>query len=87
VAQVEKATGISRHTAEQYMAEMDWVGVSTFEKDGIGKPSHLYLNPEWAWCASEEFAPLLLGHAQAANEEPLPGSAAAQNLANFGGCV
>jgi hypothetical protein len=28
------------------MAEMDWLGVAVFEKEGNGKTSHLSLNPD-----------------------------------------
>jgi len=60
VAQIAQATRVSRHTAETYMAELEWLGVATFEKDGNGQASHLCLNPDWEWCVRPEFAPLLL---------------------------
>ena len=60
VKQVEEATGVSRHTAEGLMKEMDWLGVARFETEGIGKPSHLELRPERAWIAQGKFAALLL---------------------------
>ena len=60
VKQVEEATGVSRHTAEMYMEEMDWLRVMKFDKEGVGKPSQLSIRPEWDWCMSASFAPLLL---------------------------
>ncbi len=63
VRQVEEATGVTRHTAENLMKDLDRLGVMTFEKDGDGKPSHLSIRPEWSWCMAKDFAPLLLGTA------------------------
>ena len=60
VSQVESAAGVSRKTAGQYMDEMHWLGLATFEAEGTGKASHLVLKPEWAWCMGEDFVPLLL---------------------------
>ena len=59
VKQVEEATGVSRHTAEGVMAEMEWLGVAQFENKGNGIPALLTLKPEWAWIAQGEFAALL----------------------------
>jgi hypothetical protein len=60
VSHVQKAAGVSRHTAEQYLGEMQWLGFATFEAESTGKASHLVLKPEWAWCMGGEFLPLLL---------------------------
>jgi len=61
VNQVEEVTGVSRHTAERIMQDLDWLGVMRFNKEGDGKASSLAIRSEWAWCVSEKFAPFLLG--------------------------
>ena len=64
VSHIQKTAGVSRHTAEQYMGEMQWLGLATFEAEGTGNASHLALNQEWAWCMGEEFLPLVLDLAE-----------------------
>ncbi len=60
VAQVEEATGVSRHTAERIMEDLDWLGVMKLEKEGVGKPSQLSIRPEWEWVVSGDFGALLV---------------------------
>lgn len=71
VSQVEKAVGVSRHTAEEIMREMEALGLMDFQQEGVGKPALLVIKDEWAWCMTENFRALLLG----------------SDLAKFGGCV
>lgn len=49
VHHVETALGVSRHTAENAMEEMHWLGVAAFNKPGKGIPSILTLKPKWEW--------------------------------------
>ncbi len=60
VRHIQEAAGVSRHTAEQYMGEMQWLGLAKLEAEGTGNAAHLVLKAEWAWCMGEEFLPLLL---------------------------
>ena len=60
VKQVENAVGRSRHTAESYMAEMEWLGFASFQTPGNGSASFLSINPDWVWSMEEEFRSLLL---------------------------
>lgn len=59
VREVEEAASVSRHTAEAIMEEMDWLGLTTFCKEGNGRPSHLNLKSEWEWCLEATFGSLL----------------------------
>lgn len=61
VSQVEKATNVTRHTAEEIMREMDALGLMEFQSEGAGKAASLAMNSEWAWCMTERFRALLLG--------------------------
>ena len=56
---LENATGRSRNTVLDLMDELTWLGVTEFEKQGAGKPSHLRLHPEWARTVWGDFANLL----------------------------
>lgn len=60
VEEVESVTGVSRHTAEEIMEDMSWLGIAKFEKPGTGKASYLSICPEWKWVTSGEFKELLL---------------------------
>ena len=60
VAQVEEATGVSRHTAERIMEDLDWLGIMKFEKEGVGRPSQLSIRSEWEWIVSGDFGALLV---------------------------
>lgn len=76
VQQVEAAAGGSRHTAEDLMEELAWLGIMKFEKQGTGKTSLLSVRPEWAWAVSTDFAALLIEAAtwQKSGDEREPGN-------------
>lgn len=61
VSQVEKATKVTRHTAEEIMREMEALGLMDVQHEGVGKPALLVMKDEWAWCMKEGFRALLLG--------------------------
>ena len=67
VSQVEKATKVTRHTAEEIMREMEALGLMEFQREGVGKPALLVMKDEWAWCMREGFRALLLGGGLAAS--------------------
>lgn len=60
VTQVEKATRVSRHTAEATMREMEALGLMEFQHEGVGRPALLAIKNEWAWCMAEGFRALLV---------------------------
>lgn len=60
VEQVSTATGISRHTAESRMAELDWLGLMTFNQAGMGKTARLSIHEKWAWVMAPQFRKLLM---------------------------
>jgi hypothetical protein len=61
VAQAHVALGVSLDTARKAMEEMDWLGIAQFIEAGTGKPAYLTLDPNWSWCADNNFRPLLVG--------------------------
>lgn len=58
VKQVEQAARVSRHTAEEIMAEMEVRGFAKLDKRGNGKASYLVLDAEWQWVALETSGPI-----------------------------
>jgi len=61
VAQAQEALGVSPETARKAMDEMGWLGIARFIEPGSGKPAYLTLEPNWSWCADDNFRSLLLG--------------------------
>ncbi|MDK2743469.1 MAG: hypothetical protein NDI90_11180 [Nitrospira sp. BO4] len=61
VQQVATVLEVSRHTAEDRMTEMEWLGCMVFDKPGNGKESTLRVRPEWTWFVTGQGAGLLLG--------------------------
>lgn len=60
VSQVEKVATVTRHTAEEIMLEMEALGLMGVQREGVGRPTLLVMNNEWAWCMTEGFRALLL---------------------------
>jgi hypothetical protein len=51
--------GVSRHTAENLMNEVEMLGFGKVEKRGKKGTQYLHLAAEWQWIVSEDFAPYL----------------------------
>lgn len=62
VSQVEKATNVTRHTAEEIMYEMEALSLMDVRHEGVGKPALLVIKEEWAWCMTKDMRTLLLGN-------------------------
>ena len=60
VSLVEKATNVTRHTAEEIMREMETLGLMKVQHQGVGKPALLEIKTDWAWCMAADFRALLL---------------------------
>jgi hypothetical protein len=60
VSEVGTAAEVSRHSAEECMKEMEWLGFATFHREGTGKAAYLVIRSEWKWCMEDKLLPLFL---------------------------
>jgi hypothetical protein len=61
VSEVMDATGVSRHTAEKIMRQLERLGIMQFHQAGNGRPAHLSPVKGWKWCIEEPFVSVLHG--------------------------
>ena len=54
--------GVSRHTAENLMNEVEMLGFGKVERRGKKETQYLHLAADWQWIVSENFARYLGGH-------------------------